>query len=100
MKRKILAGAAALAVALGMTTSATAFDRATDGGPAGGLRTGEHSFRAAHSSRYAGVRGFTEWRRGGRNHQAGYTDLGPLGVKFGDYAPGAGYGSSIAAWSR
>jgi hypothetical protein len=99
MKRKILAGTAALATALGMTTSAIAFDQGN-----------------ATSSRFTGVRGFTEWRHGGWSSQrvvggrgssakraysgAGYTDLGPLGVKFGDYAPGAGYGSPIAAWSR
>ena len=101
MKRKILAGTAALVMAIGMTTSATAFDRTTDGGRVGSLRTGAgHSLRATHSSRYAGLRGYEAWRHGSWNHQSGYTDLGPLGVRFGDYAPGAGYGSSIAAWSR
>jgi hypothetical protein len=101
MSRKILAGTTALVMTLGMTTSATAFDRATDGGRIGSLRTGAvHSSRATHSSRYVGVRGYEAWRHGSWNHQPGYMDLGPLGVRFGDYAPGAGYGSSIAAWSR
>ena len=47
MKRQLIAGVMALALAAGMTTSAMAFDH-------GGF----------HSGRFEGVRGFSGWRHG------------------------------------
>ena len=111
MRQKILAGTTALAMAIGMTTSATAFDRTKDGSRVGALRTGGHSLRATHGSRFAGVRGHEAWRQGrwgGRRSidSEGITDLGPLGFTFGripryGYCPSqyCGPGYSISAWS-
>ena len=60
MRKQLLAGAAALVLALGMTTGAMAFDR--DGVNAG-----------FHSDRFEGVRGFSGWRDGGnRRYVGGY----------------------------
>ena len=99
MRKQILAGVTVLAFTAGMMTSAVAFDH------------GGRSFHAGRShggfggSRFAGVRGFGDWRQGGRSYGGPYyhghpTDLGPLGFSFGPltgygYAPGA----SIADWS-
>jgi hypothetical protein len=119
MKRQILAGAAALVLAFGVTTSAIAFDHSGVGHV--GLRGGVHSSGGIHSSRFAGVRGFDSWRHGGWGsrrfvgshgewgngpyYRGGYyTDLGPLGFTWGGPI---GYcdpnycipGSSVAAWS-
>jgi hypothetical protein len=56
MRKQLLAGAMAVALATGMTSSAMAFDR--DG--AGGF----------HSGRFAGIRGFSEhrWHHGWSGH--------------------------------
>ncbi|MGA2054456.1 MAG: hypothetical protein ABSG88_04055 [Bradyrhizobium sp.] len=79
MKRPILAGAIALALAAGMTSSATAFDH--------------HSF---HSSRFEGIRGYGSWRHG---------DWGSRHFVSGDYGArrglsGLGEGSYCPAFSR
>jgi hypothetical protein len=102
MRKQILAGAMALALVAGVTSSAMAFDQSPrSSSHAGRVRAGGmYAVGARHSSRYEGVRGFEAWRHGSWNHHGGYTDLGPLGVRLGDYPPGGGYGSSIAAWSR
>ena len=88
MKLLIFAGATALALAAGMTTSAMAFEHRGAGG---------HHWR--HNHRFVGA-------YGGRAYGTDtYTNLGPLGVIFGP-PPGPGYcgpncvpGSSVAAWS-
>ena len=97
MKRQILAGTTALVLAMGMTTSAMAFDQTGRGLHAG------RSHGGFGGSRFAGVRGFSDWRQGGRGYGGSYyhthpTDLGPLGFSFGS-ATGYAPGTSIAAWS-
>jgi hypothetical protein len=112
MRQKILAGTTVLAIAIGMTTSATAFDRTKDGSRVGAMRTGKvHGLRATHGSRFAGVRSHEAWHHGGWSGRRsidseGITDLGPLGFTFGripryGYCPSqyCGPGYSIAAWS-
>jgi len=111
MKKQILAGTTALALAMGMTTSAMAFDQGGRGFHAG------RSHGGFGSSRFSGVRGLSGWRHGdwgsrqfdgdyggrgygGPSYHGHPTDLGPLGFTFGPttlygYAPG----TSIAAWS-
>jgi hypothetical protein len=124
MKRQILAGAAALVLASGMTTGAIAFDHNEVGHV--GLRGGVHGPDGIHGSRFAGIRGYDSWRHGGWGsrrfvgsyggygdwgngpyYRGGhYTDLGPLGFTWGPVTS-YGYcdphycipGSSIAAWS-
>ena len=90
MKRQLIAGVMALALAAGMTTSAMAFDH-------GGF----------HSGRFEGVRGFSGWRHGdwgSRRFVGGYRpyhDSGygaGVGLDTGTYCPaysrcGAGLGS-------
>jgi hypothetical protein len=99
MRKQILAGATALVLATGMTTSAVAFDHGGRSSHAGRSHSG------FGGSRFAGVRGFSEWRQGGRSYGGTYyhghpTDLGPLGFTFGSAAPyGYAPGTSIAAWS-
>jgi hypothetical protein len=58
MRKQLLAGAMAVALAAGMTTSAMAFDRGDAGGYHGS------SFVARNGSRFAGVRGFSGYRHG------------------------------------
>jgi hypothetical protein len=85
MRREILAGAIALALAAGMTTSAMAFDHRGAGG---------HHWRHSHS--FVGGYGARPYGSGG------YTDLGPLGFTLGRpgyCGPNCVPGSSIAAWS-
>jgi hypothetical protein len=112
MRKQFLAGTTALALAIGMTTSAMAFE---DGGGLHAGIGGSHS--GFHSRRFEGVRGFSGWRRGdwgSRQFDGGYggrgyggpyyhghpTDLGPLGFSFGPATPyGYAPGTSIAAWS-
>ncbi len=95
MRRKILTGTT-LALTIAMTTGAMAFQHKAGRGSSHAGRVHAGQMHNGGFTRHRGV----ESRRQPWNHQTGYTDLGPLGVKFGDYAPGAGYGSSIAAWSR
>lgn len=79
MKQQLLAGAMALALATGMTTSAMAFDH--DSG--------------LHSRRFEGVRGFGSWRHGewgSRRLVGGYDSeygarRGLAGVGAGSYCP-------------
>jgi hypothetical protein len=77
MRKQFLAGAMALALATGMTTSAIAFDR----GGAGGLQEGGFHRGGYHGSRFAGVRGFSGYRHGrsGRRFVGGHGgwDYGP-----------------------
>jgi hypothetical protein len=83
MKRPILAGAIALALATGTTSSAMAF--------------GHHSFHSRfHSSRFEGIRGYGSWRHG---------DWGSRRFVSGDYGArrglsGLGEGSYCPAFSR
>ncbi len=105
--RRIILLCTALVLAVGTTTSATAFDRTTDGHRV----AGGHSLRATHGTRFAGVRGYDAWREGRWGarrsiEREGITDLGPLGFTFGripryGYCPPqhCGPGYSIAAWS-
>jgi hypothetical protein len=108
MRKQLLAGATALALAMAMTTSAMAFDQTGRGLHAG------RSHGGFNSSRFAGVRGFESWRHGGLdNHgfdgshsgqgygdpRGGYSDLGPLGLRFGPTTTGYGPGTSVSAWS-
>ncbi|MGZ5873390.1 MAG: hypothetical protein ACXWKP_14915 [Bradyrhizobium sp.] len=58
MRKQLLAGAMAVALAAGMTTSAMAFDRGGDG-----------SFAARNGSRFAGIRGFSGYRHGWSGHR-------------------------------
>jgi hypothetical protein len=107
MKTQILAGLTALALATVMTTGATAFDGGT-------TSHAGRSHGGFNSSRFAGVRGFESWRHGGLdNHgfdgshsgqgyggpRGGYSDLGPLGLRFGPATTGYGPGTSVSAWS-
>lgn len=83
MKRLILAGAMALALATGITTSAMAFDS-----------DGVHS--RFHTSRFEGIRGYGSWRHG---------DWGSQRFVSGDYGArrglsGVGEGSYCPAFSR
>ena len=84
MKRQILAGAMALALATGMTTSAMAFDS------------------GFHSGRFEGIRGFGGWRHGewGSRRFAGYGPRynGDYGARQG--LAGIGAGSYCPAFSR
>jgi len=68
MRNQLLAGAIALALAAGITTSAMAFDRG-GGFHGGGLHSGYSSFRGSHGdmrgSNFSGIRGFASWRNGG-----------------------------------
>lgn len=103
MRSQIFAGTVGVVLAAITATSAIALERS--GAGQSGL----------HTTRYAGVRGFSEWRHGGWNgHRtvAGrrglrnstyygsghYRSLGPLGFTLDD-GHYSGYGSSIAAWS-
>jgi hypothetical protein len=83
MRKQILAGAIALVLTTGMTSSAMAFDH-----------DGFHS--RFHSSRFEGIRGFGSWRHG---------DWGSRRFVSGDYGArrglsGLGEGSYCPAFSR
>ncbi|MGB6236915.1 MAG: hypothetical protein WBG16_06150 [Bradyrhizobium sp.] len=87
MRQQIIAGAMALALATGMTTSAMAFDQ--DSG--------------FHSRRFEGVRGFSGWRHGewgSRRFVGGYGPRydGDYGARRG--LAGVGAGSYCPAFSR
>src|SRR5579859_1171799 len=69
MRKQILAGATALLLATGMTTSAMAFSHGGRvGGNVGSVRTGGptalHSYGGVQGNRFAGVRGFNGVRHG------------------------------------
>ena len=73
MKKQILAGTTALALAMGMTTSAMAFDQGGRGFHAG------RSHGGFGSSRFSGVRGLSGWRHGdwgSRQFDGGYGGRG------------------------
>jgi hypothetical protein len=83
MRKGIVAGAIALALATGMTSSAMAFDH-----------DGFHS--RFHSNRFEGIRGYGSWRNG---------DWGSRRFVGGDYGAGRGLsglgeGSYCPAFSR
>ena len=108
MRKRILAGAAMLAVAAGVVTSAMASDHKTGRGGSHVRRVhvgGMHSFEARRGSRFAGVRGFEssrhdDWEGGNVYGHAGYKSLGPLGITFGCGQRGScGQGYSVSAWS-
>jgi hypothetical protein len=88
MRKQLLAGAMALALATGMSTSAMAFDR---GGASGFHDDGFHR-DGYHGSRFAGIRGFSEhrWHHG----WSGHSGLG--------YGPsyGGGYYEGVAPFGR
>lgn len=92
MRVLILAGVTALAVVVGMSTSATASDHR-----GAGHHHGRHSHHTIHGDGQAAV------RPGGGSHT--YTDLGPLGMMFGpppgrhSCGPNCVPGASISAWS-
>lgn len=99
MKARILAIAAMLAFAAGLTTSAQAFDHkpGRSGSHVGRVHAGgTHSFRARHGSRFALEGG---WEGGNAYGHGGYKNLGPLGVTFGCVAGYCGQGYSVSAWS-
>jgi hypothetical protein len=93
MRKQLLAGAMAVALATGMTTSAMAFDRGGAGG-FGGYHDG--SFAATHGSRFAGVRGFSGYRHGsgGQRFVGSHSGLG--------YGPsyGGAYYEGVAPFGR
>jgi hypothetical protein len=83
MRKQIFAGAMALALATGMTTSAMAFDH--DGG--------------FHRGRFEGVRGFSGWRHGEWGSRRFVEGYGPL--HDGNYgSEGPGLASYCPAFSR
>ena len=71
MRYTLQTAAIALALAVGITTSAAAFDHVTslNGRYPSGLHSDYSSFRETHVSRrdrnFSGIRGFTSWRNGG-----------------------------------
>jgi hypothetical protein len=71
MRNALQAAAITLALAVGITTSAAAFDYVSslNGRYIGGLHSHYSSFHKAHMSRrdrnFSGIRGFTSWRHGG-----------------------------------
>ena len=86
MRKQIVAGTIALALATGITTGAMAFDHA------GGLHTGIGAIHGGSfaANRMAGVRGYSAWRNGGWGSQ-----------RAGSYAWGGySYGAPSTAWSR
>lgn len=86
MRKTLLAGAMAAALATGMTTSATAFDRDRADGfqdaGFGGYHDG--SFAARNGGRFAGIRGFSGYRHRWSGQRFG---------SHGDWGYGPGYGS-------
>lgn len=96
MKRQIFAGAMALALATGMTSSAMAFSRGGHvggfGGHVGGMHAGIGAFHSGSfaANRMAGVRGYSAMRHGGwggRHFVGGY---GYGGYPYDAYAAGIG----------
>jgi len=84
MRQQILAGAMALALATGMTSSAMAVD---------------HSDRGLHSERFEGVRGYSGWRDGDwGSRRYGYHYENAYGAERG--LSGAGAGTYCPAFSR
>jgi hypothetical protein len=71
MKKQLLAGAAAFALAVGMTTGAMASD---DGSGSHAGTGGIHG--GFHSGRFDGVRGFSGWRRGDWGSRSYYDSYG------------------------
>jgi hypothetical protein len=71
MRNTPQAAAITLALAVGITTSAAAFDHvgSLNGRYIGGLHSHYSSFRETQMSRrdrnFSGIRGFTSWRHGG-----------------------------------
>lgn len=94
MRQQILAGAMALALATGMTSSAMAFGHGGHVGGHAGSFGGHVGMGAIHSgfaaNRMAGVRGYSAMRHGGWGGP-GYDAYGPTYY---------GYGTPIDAWSR
>src|SRR5271169_1452712 len=66
MRKQVLAGAMAVVLAMGMTTSAMAFGHGGGhgGGFHGGFAGSRGSFAAMRGGNFAGVRGFSGWRHG------------------------------------
>ncbi len=106
MRKRILAGAALLALATGATTGAMASGHNGDrsGSHAGRVHAGPtHSVGTRRANRYAGVRGFESARHGGRERgnpygHVGWVSLGPLGFTAG-CGQRCGQGYSVSAWS-
>ena len=108
MRMQILAGAAMLALAAAVTTSAMASDHNSDrsGSHARRAHAGAvHGFDARRGSRYAGIRGFESarhggWEGGNAYDHGGFVSLGPLGITAGCGQRGScGQGYSVSAWS-
>jgi hypothetical protein len=114
MTKQFLAGAMAIALATGLTSSAMAFGHGGSGGfhgggfhggagfggsHGGGFRTGLGGFRGSYAalprSNFAGVRGFTSFRYGGWGGQRfvrGYGGWGYGGPYYYDDGLGIGLG--------
>lgn len=102
MRKQILTGATALALAAGVTSGAMAFDQGTGSGSylrgyhARGYGA-SHSYRSGRGSRFEGIRGYESWRHGGWGsgstiYRGGYLDLGPLGFTAACGSPTYGRG--------
>ena len=104
MRKQILGGAAVLALAAIVTTSAMASDHKDSRSGVKHVHSSAiYSFRAQHGSRFAGVRGFEgarhgAWDGGNPYNHSGFIDLGPLGITAGcGHRCSQGY--SVSAWS-
>jgi uncharacterized membrane protein len=100
MRKRILAGAAMLALATGVMTSAVASEHKTgrSGSHIGRVHVGGmHAASARRGSPFASEGG---WQGGNVYGHGGYKSLGPLGITFGCGQRGScGQGYSVSAWS-
>jgi len=98
MKKQLLAGAAALVIAAGMTTSAMAFSQGGRG-HAGSFRAGGmgsvHSYGAVQGNRFAGTRSFGGNRFAGVRGFNSFRDRGFRGQRF----VGGGWGYPYDAYA-
>ncbi len=100
MRKPILAGAALLALAAAVTSSAMASDHkpGRHGSQVGrAYVNGTHSVRVRHTSRFASEGG---WENGNAYGYGQARSLGPLGITFGCVHGYCGQGFSVSAWSR
>lgn len=99
MRTQILASAAVLAFAVGVTTSAMASDHRAgrSGNHVGRVHAGGmHAANIRHGSRTASEGG---WEGGNAYGYGGARSLGPLGFTFGCVRGNCGQGYSVSAWS-
>jgi hypothetical protein len=105
MKKQILAAATLIALAIGATTSAMAFDDHKAGH--GGRHLKAHHAESTHGtaarrSRLARTR--NPESRGNTSYRGGFIDLGPLGVTAACGSPSykgryCGQGYSVSGWT-